>query len=108
MFRKPEIYKYARAKKLDYTLVIEKKMSDIEYNQNQQKLNLKAMNERTSEEIKGQIRQPSLRERISFSYEEWFGTLQEKQYMTKVDLYCMEQAKKRVDVEMLDIGHILT
>lgn len=55
-YRKPEIYKYAHATKLDKKLVVEEKMTLEQFNDLQYQENLDSMEKRTYDEIKGTIR----------------------------------------------------
>ena len=59
-YRKPEIYKYAHAKKLDKQLVVEEKMTLDQFNDLQYQENLDSMEKRTYDEIKGTIKKPSI------------------------------------------------
>ena len=66
-FRKPEVFKYAKAELLSYQKVLDGKLTDMEYHEMQSELYLEAMNGRTEDELKGHIRLPSWWERFKYS-----------------------------------------
>ena len=58
-FRKPEVYKYAYAKKLNYNNVLYGKQTAEEYHSLQTAENERAQKSRTAEELEGTIKKPS-------------------------------------------------
>ena len=103
-YRKPEIYKYAHAKKLDKQLVIEEKMTLDQFNDLQYQENLDSMEKRTYDEIKGTIKKPSIFSVIWFYILDQFSL--EKDNNVMVDQRCFDQAVRNVQNDMLDIESI--
>ena len=63
-YRKPEIYRYAHAEKIDKQPVIDGKMTIEQYNDIQYNANIESMELRTHDEISGKLKYPSAFQKI--------------------------------------------
>jgi ribosomal protein S17E len=105
-FRKPSLYKFAKAEKLDYNMVIKQEMTLAEFNRRQLELNLQAMNKRTTREIDGHISRKTLRNTIAHFFTKYCS--RETNMMFVVDRHCYEVAKEKIENEMLDVHTIIS
>jgi hypothetical protein len=63
-FRKPEVYKFAYAKKIDAKDLIKGKISIEEFNSRQMESNMESMKQRTLRDLIGDIKKPSYLEMV--------------------------------------------
>lgn len=63
-FRKPEVYKFAYAKKIDHRDLVKGKITVEEFNSRQLESNMEAMKERTLRDLIGDIKRPGYFERV--------------------------------------------
>ena len=68
LYRKPELYKYAKAEKLDYSEVTKGQLTVDQFNDKQQDLNIEAQGRRTQNEISGKLEIPTWWQRVFTSY----------------------------------------
>ena len=103
-YRKPEVYKYAHAEKLEYSKVVLGQMTEDEFNKLQEETLEKAEKLRTRQDIEGKIIYPSFLTRLLFTIQEYMDL--PRNLMIKVDQNCFERAKTMITNEMLDVRFI--
>lgn len=106
MFRKPEVFKFAKLEVVDYQPVLEGRMSKEEYQNLQTEKELEAIQNRTEEELKGTLKKPSLFDRIKYVINDNMGS--KGDLRTIVDSICFEKSKHFIENNTLDIELIVS
>jgi hypothetical protein len=109
-FRKPEVYKFAYAKKLDAKELLKGKISIEEFNSRQHESNMESMKQRTLRDLIGDIKKPGYFEKLKNFIKglKSSKTVEEMNeiYRSRVDQICYDKAKKLIDEEMLNVVHM--
>ena len=90
-YRKPEIYKYAHAEKLDQKPLVDGEVTLEQFNNDQYDVNVESMSQRTHAEIEGHLKKPSYWELFCYHLFDQFSLNPDKTVI--LDKRCYEYAK---------------